>query len=135
SATWSIGPRGRRIREVIEATRRMTREDCQALQLDTRSGRAAALVPPLLKALADDPDRHVRQAAERLAGWDYRVTAESVPAALFNVFFAHWCRRVTGERFAGETAALVAGGAAGLAAQLLEEDRYSWFGRCGRIPA
>jgi penicillin amidase len=53
---------------------------------------------------------------------------DRVGASIFDVFFAHWTKAVVRERFDAETAALLAGGADGLAANLLLEDRAGWFG-------
>jgi penicillin amidase len=62
-----------------------------------------------------------------LEAWDCRVEAESVGAALFNVFFWQWCRTVVRERLEGETAEFLATAAWGLAAALLHEDAAGWF--------
>jgi penicillin amidase len=52
---------------------------------------------------------------------------DRVGAAIFDVFFSHWVKAVVRERFDGETAALLAGGANGLAGRLLEGDPLGWF--------
>jgi penicillin amidase len=128
SGTWSSGHRARRIREEIEARPRWSPEDCRRLQLDVRSGRAAACVPPLLAHLESETDPRLRRVADVLKGWDYRVEPHSVAAAVFNVFFAHWCRVVTAERLPRDVADLAAGSAGGLAASLLGSDPHNWFG-------
>ena len=127
SGTWATGHRARRLRELIEARPKLSREDCQAMQHDVRSGRAAACVPPLVAALAADLDPRVQEAVRRLRDWDFRATVGSVPAALFNVFFARWCRRVADEHFPPDAAALVATGVPALAARLLTADPTGWF--------
>lgn len=135
SGTWSSGHRARRIREAIEARPRMTSEDCQVLQQDVVSGRALACVPALVALLAEAADPRVRQATTLLRAWDGRATTESVPAALFNVFFVHWCRAVVAERFAPEQVELLATAAGGLATRLLHGDSSAWFARGKRLPA
>src|SRR5262249_50103148 len=129
SGTWSSGHRARRIRERIEEVGLWSPEDCRRLQLDVRAGRAAACVPHLVGLLAGDADRQVARAAEVLRGWDYRVTADSVPAALFGVFFPRWCRAVAGERLPPDVAEFAAPAAASLAAALLAGDEAGWFAR------
>jgi penicillin amidase len=124
---WSSGYRARRIRELIEAKRPMTREDCQAFQLDNYSGRAGRCVPHLVRELAGSADGRVAEAVPYLADWDCRIQATSVAAALFNVFFVQWCRAVASARFPRELAAFVAANAGGLAVSLLEEDKSGWF--------
>jgi penicillin amidase len=133
AGTWSGGHRARRIRELIEARPKLTREDCQQLQQDVFSGRAAECVPALVALLADDPDPYVRRALAFLKAWDFRVVPDSIAAALFNVFFSRWCRTVTAERFPADQAELVAANAGGLAARLLAGDKIGWFaqGDCG----
>jgi penicillin G amidase len=135
SGTWTSGHRARRVRAMIESGTPLARETCQAMQMDLRSGRAAVCTPPLLAALAADAEPRVRQAADLLAAWDYRVEKNSVAATLFNVFFAHWCRIVAEERFPPAEAPLIAGASAGLAADLLQADRAGWFARQNRAQA
>jgi penicillin amidase len=135
SGTWSSGHRARRIREEIEARPLWSPEDCRRLQLDVRSGRAAACVPPLLAHLQGETDPRLRRAAEVLGDWDYCVAARSVAAAIFNVFFAHWCRTVTAERLPRDVAEFAAASAGGLAASLLVSDPNDWFGPQRRAEA
>jgi penicillin G amidase len=74
------------------------------------------------------PTLQVASAAlEQLRNWNCRMEPESAAAAVFDVFFTHWCQAVAGERFSGEAASLVAAGAGGLAASLLRGDEAGWF--------
>jgi len=135
SGTWSSGYRGRRIRERIEEVPRWSAEDCRRLQLDVRSGRAAACVPHLVELLAGDTDSRVARAADILRAWDYRMTTDAVAASLFSVFFPRWCRAVTGERLPPDVAEFAAPTAGGLAAALLAGDEAGWFERSDRREA
>lgn len=137
SGTWSSGYRGARIRVQLEAQERHGVEDSRRLQMDTLSGRAADCVPALVAVLAGDDaaDARARQAADLLARWDRRSETDSVGAALFNVFFAAWCRVVAAERLPAATAEFVAGSAAGLAASLLRGETADWFVRQDRDSA
>src|SRR5207244_7002026 len=56
SGTWSGGYRARRIREMLEAQPKLSREDCRQIQLDVHSGRAKLALPALLNALSKDSD-------------------------------------------------------------------------------
>ena len=127
SGTWSDGHRARRIRQMIEARTAGTigRADCVAMHQDALSLRAKTALPHLLALLPGDPQ--LTEAARHLSDWDGRMEPDQVGATIFDVFFVHWVRAVVRERFDGETAALVAGGAAGLAARLLIDDAASWF--------
>jgi penicillin G amidase len=135
SGTWSGGYRARRIRETLEARPKLSRDDCQTLQLDVHSGRAKLAVPPLLKAVEGAIDALARQAVDLLKQWDGVVRAESAAAAIFNVFFTRWCSVVAGERFPKETAGFVAANVGGLAMRLLHADDVGWFQRQTREAA
>ncbi len=138
SGTWSDGNRHRRIRQMIEEREGtgMARADCAAMQHDALSLRAARGVPALLAepSLKSSPSPQVAEALRHLAAWDCRMEPDRVGATIFNVFFSLWTKAVVRERFDGETAALLAGGAAGLAGRLLEGDPLGWF-RTGRREA
>ena len=127
SGRWASGYRARRIRQMLEAHGRHSRDDCAHMHQDVLSLRAVTCVPPLLRAVAGHADHRIRQAAERLSEWDCRMEADRVGAAIFDVFFGHWCGRVAAERFPDDTAPLVAGANAGLATALLSADEAHWF--------
>lgn len=127
SGTWVTGYRARRIREQIDSQPQMSASAHRQLQLDVFSGRAALSVPPLVACLAKDADPRVQRAANNLKSWDYHVRADSVPAAIFNVFFVHWCRAVAAERLPREAVELVSAAAGPLAVRLLGNDDLGWF--------
>ena len=127
SGTWSSGHRARRIRERLESRPLWSVEDCRRLQQDVHSERAAECVPHLVTLLGGCEDSRVQRAVALVSDWDYRVEADSAPAALFNVFFARWCDRVAAERLPSEMAGLAAAGAGGLASALLAGDEVGWF--------
>jgi penicillin amidase len=135
SGTFASGHRARRIREMIEASGPLSRAACQALQQDIRSGRAAGALPGLLATLEGSTDPRVGQAIELLRRWDLRVAKDSVGAALFNVFFAHWCRAVVAIRLPADEVTLVATLASPLAARLLTADAAGWFAQQDRHAA
>jgi penicillin amidase len=135
SGTWSDDLRARRIRQLIEATPRLGFDEVVAMHQDCLSLRGLACVPQLVQVLESSPDPRIRTAVEHLRSWDGRVDVDRVGAALFNVFFQHWTQAVADERFAGETAVLLAGGLGGLAAALLAEDAAGWFAAGRREPA
>jgi penicillin amidase len=127
SGTWSHGMRAERIRQMIEAKERLSRDDCIAMQHDALSIRAQRCVPPLLKVLARSPQARLAEAASYLEKWDHRVEQASIAASLFDVFFVRWTKAVIQQRFEGKTATLLTDGGAGLAAALLVEDVAGWF--------
>jgi penicillin amidase len=128
SGTWSDGVRAGRIRQMIEAqTGPFRLEDFVRMHADALSLRAARCVPHLLRALASSPDARVQAAARHLQSWNYRMDPDQVGPTIWAAFFSNWTKTVVQQRFEGPTAALLAGGAAGLSAALLAEDRAGWL--------
>lgn len=86
---WADGDRGRRITdmitEVIDRGDKLTAADMGRIQFDSYSIMAESYVP-LLADLSSD-DAQVQAALERLRGWDLQLRRDSVPAALFEVFY------------------------------------------------
>jgi penicillin amidase len=119
---------------MIEATPHLSREECLAMHNDTLSLRAARCVPALLEVLTRHPtilekpiDRTIVETSALLRAWDRRMDPDRVGAAVFEVFFSRWIEQVLEERFDGELAALIGGGAGALAAALLVKDTHGWF--------
>jgi penicillin G amidase len=124
---WSSGHRALRIRQMIEAQPKHSADDMGRMHQDAKSLRAAQCVPPLIDVLSESPNERVLQAVELLKSWDFEVSADSVAAALFNVFHAHWCKVVAAERFDGPALELMAQGVASNAGRLLAADPAGWF--------
>ena len=129
SGTWNSGYRALRIRQMLEAQERFAIEDCARMQQDTLSLRAVECVPPLLAALDGLPDApvRVRRAADALRAWNRRMDVGEAGAALFELFFARWCRAVAEARFPPAMVDLMAGADMGLAVALLAGDPNGWF--------
>jgi penicillin amidase len=83
---WWETSRARRLHEVLAGQTRHAVADSQLLQTDVVSVPARRL-QPLLAALAD-PDRDTWRALMLLRGWDCQATADSGPAALFEVWWS-----------------------------------------------
>jgi penicillin amidase len=88
---WADGDRGERIVDMIEAELdgdgELSQADLARIQFDSRSLMADSYVP-LLDGLSSDNDK-VQAALERLRGWDRQARRDSVPAALFEIFYMH----------------------------------------------
>ncbi len=86
---WANGDRGERITEMIETAvsngDKISADDYAQIHFDSRSLPAASYVP-LLDGLSSN-DSQVQAALERLRGWDLQERRDSVPAALFEIFF------------------------------------------------
>jgi penicillin amidase len=92
---WADPWRVRRVREVLDTTRRATAARMAALQHDEVALPARALTPLLRPLGPDEPT--VRWARDTLLAWDHRLAAPSVPAAVY----VAWERRlseIVGER-------------------------------------
>jgi penicillin G amidase len=135
AGAWSSGHRARRIRQSLQVNPKMSAKDCTLLQQDIHSGRAALGVPRLLNLIGDAEDEPTSQALGYLRDWDHSMDTESVAAAIFHVFFSHWCRVVASERFPAEQSAFVAANAGGLAIELLADDALGWFVLQDRVRA
>jgi penicillin G amidase len=127
SGTWNSAYRALRIRQMLEAQQRFAKGDFARMQRDTLSLRAVECVPPLLGVLEAVPDERVGRAAEILRGWSRRMDVDEAGGALFELFFARWCRAVAGARFPDAMLDLMGGADMGLAVALLQGDAGGWF--------
>src|SRR5262249_5971144 len=71
-------------------------------------------------------DRRTLEAVRYLRNWDCRMEPDRVAASIFSVFFSHWTKAAVHERFDPGEASLLAGGADGLAANLIYVDQSVW---------
>ena len=87
TSDWDRGYRSQRIRELIEdqidEKGALSVDDMTAIQLDTRSPLAAALVPRLLAV--DLPRGYLSAGQRLLRSWDFDQSADSAAAEYFNV--------------------------------------------------
>lgn len=84
---WADRSRIDRIEQVIAATPRFSLADAMALQTDQHSSQAARAVALLTGVKADTPD--AAMALQLLQGWDGHETADSAPAALYEIWTRH----------------------------------------------
>ncbi len=87
SKDWDYGYRAKRIVEMIEEKPQLTLEDMQRMQLDRKNLNAEEIIP-ILSSLTFQ-DSPLEQAKTLLQQWDYQETLDSVPAAIFEVFWQH----------------------------------------------
>ena len=78
------GYRARRIVDLIEAKGKLSVEDCRAMQVDLYSVPAEELIPYILALQPDDEG--CRRAVEYIRCWDRCLAADSVAAAIYEVF-------------------------------------------------
>lgn len=92
---WADGDRGQRITQMIEekmADGEITTVHFAEIQSDAKSLRAERYLP--LLANLSSGDATVQAAIERLRGWDRQLRSDSVPAALFEIFYMHLVENV-----------------------------------------
>ncbi|MGH3356969.1 MAG: penicillin acylase family protein, partial [Nocardioidaceae bacterium] len=82
-SSWSYGYRSQRLVQLIREDLSLTVADMAAMQMDSRNGNAATLVPYLLDVNVDE--RYAQHGQRTLEGWNYGQPEDSAPAAYFNV--------------------------------------------------
>lgn len=120
---WSDAARARRLKALFAAKDRFTLEDSERMQTDTVSTLAQRVIELVQTLRADDA--RVAQALQALRGWDADETRESVPAAIFEVWFGKHLRAAVLEAALGPAAATAArpGDPARVIALLEDPDR------------
>lgn len=102
---WDNGDRAQRITDLIEQTLdeqgQISAEDIARIHMDSYSLLAASYQPLLAGLSSDDPD--VQAALEQLQGWDGQLRRDSVPAALWELFYYHLAPATLGDEL-GEMA-------------------------------
>jgi len=100
--------RGVRINEVLAGREDLTPEDMATLQNDSLSLRARMLLPRALAALrAASLAAEERKALEALEEWDFRFSAVSEAATIFEAFWRALNERTWGDEMEGDEVKLV----------------------------
>ena len=92
---WADGDRGQRINDMLDAAIAdgpVTAAEIAAIQFDSHSLLADTYIELFDGLSSDDPE--IQAAIERLRGWDRQVTRDSVPGAMFEIFYMHLARAV-----------------------------------------
>lgn len=132
SHEWAPGFRVERITSLLQAKDRIGLADSRAVQLDVRSGFAAAFVPSILAAAdkhADVPPR-VEAVLEKLRHWDYEMTADSVAGTVVQVAYNRLLDNTLADELGEEGFELYRGdGRSHVLAMLgfLASDNSEWF--------
>ncbi len=138
TADWDYGFRSDRIREMIQATPKISPGQMSRMQLDTRNGFAPVLVQALLGiSMAGDrsdgigPDEFTQQAKVLLSEWDFTQPAgrskASVRAAYFNAVYLRLLEYTFNDELPNDMQA--DGGARWMVAmtRLLKEPKNAWW--------
>jgi len=97
---WDNGYRARRIEELITAKPVLSPEDLQAMHADTLSIPPREITPYLVRI--QSTDSRVQALVDRLKGWDYRCTWDSVECTIFQDNMAFLLRAVYGDDLGDE---------------------------------
>lgn len=95
---WADGDRGDRITQMIEEAIEdggVSVENIARIQFDSYSLLAESY-QPLFQGLSSD-DSEIQAMIERIRGWDLQERRDSVPAALFEIFYMNLVQRVLGD--------------------------------------
>lgn len=123
---WADGDRAFRITEMLqEAIERgdVTLEDLALIQFDSKSMLAATYIPLFAGLSSSDPQ--VQAAIERLRGWDLQERRDSVPAALFEIFYMQLAENVLADDVGEEHYAILSKDA--FFYDLAEQPDASWW--------
>lgn len=96
--SWSDPYRGDRVNEVLGSDKKLTMEDMKALQTDYLSIPARILIPMLENLVFTGM---AAEAKKRIADWDYKLEANSIPAAIY-VAWENQIKRMANEQFIPE---------------------------------
>ena len=99
---WAAPYRYRRIAEVLGSGRPVTVEDAMRLQYDEASLPARELVPLLKRLAATTPG--VESALHSLQGWDFVLSKDAAPAAIYEAWVAELQKGVLSRYAPGEPA-------------------------------
>ncbi|HXF68565.1 MAG TPA: penicillin acylase family protein [Thermoflexus sp.] len=100
AAVWDYGDRAQRITDLLRAKERLSIDDRAAIQNDTFSLAAQAIVPYVLNLTFEDP--LARQAQEILRAWDFRATLDSAGPTIFETFLKHLLHEVWADELGEE---------------------------------
>ncbi|MFN8634139.1 MAG: penicillin acylase family protein [Chloroflexota bacterium] len=127
---WAPGHRALRLRQIFdEGQQTFTADELRTMHADTTNLRAAEVVPALARLLGGTTAG--ARLLDLLAGWDLRMTTDSISPTVFEAFFERWHRRVLAARFEAETLRFLGslGAGSGLAQRLLSAGQPAgWFG-------
>ncbi len=87
---WLDGYRVRRIVEMLQAKEKLSVDDFRAMHADCFSLAGREMAQHLARLQPEDEKS--RRALEYIRDWDYRLSADSVAATLYSVFFYHMYR-------------------------------------------
>lgn len=103
AVNWADGDRGERIIRMLEAAIAnggVSIEEIARIQNDNYSLLAESY-QPLFRGLSSN-DAQIQAIIERVRGWDLQEHRDSVPAALFEIFFMHLVNRVLADDVGAE---------------------------------
>ena len=129
TTVWSPGYRAARIEELLEATPKLSMDDFKRIQMDTVSSYAKTVAS--LYASLTVTDTTLQPLISQFNGWDGNLTADSVPAAVYEVAFNHLMSSTLttalGDTIAGEYQDNTAGEASLFMTNILKDATSPWW--------
>lgn len=126
---WAAPYRAQRIIDLLGDHKGLTVQDFQAIQADVYATPAERLVPYIVDAV--QPQNFLEEEAlERLKNWDYRMTADSPAASIFEAVYRELVRQLFGDELGDEllTSYLKFGAAHHVAVErLLDDPQNPWW--------
>jgi penicillin amidase len=95
---WAPGERAQRIDDLLTEVidqRPVTMDDFSRIQFDNKSMMSDSYLPLFSGLASEDPQ--IQAAIERLRGWDGHTNRDSVPAALFEMFYLNLVETTLGD--------------------------------------
>src|SRR5207244_10326770 len=113
---WAGGNRATRIREMVEATERVSPARSREIQHDLFLHRAARMAPPIARVLAASGDAELRRLGDLLSSWDHRYTLDTPAPTAFEAIAHHLAERVLAARLPRRVLGHLTAGAVDVAA-------------------
>lgn len=98
------GTRQARILQVLRARTDHDASDFRRMQFDSKSLIAEETMPRVVEVLRRSDDPRLRDAAERLATWDYVARADSTAPGIFEMFIDRWTPAYAGSLLPDDSA-------------------------------
>lgn len=124
-ANFADSARQQRIIDMLEEKDKHSTEDFKRMQVDQFSIPARDFVPVILQL--QPKDEWGQRAMTFLRSWDYRVSADSVGACVYEVFFAHLVRRTLEEKLGSWSDFFLGRGVHALRRSSFFNVAYSWL--------
>jgi penicillin G amidase len=132
SGIWESPSRAERIHEILISKDKFSQQDFEYIQQDVISPNAREIGKILFSTIEKEQsqDYYFNQAITYLRNWDYSISKESIPAAIFNVFLMNLLRNTFQDEMGNdlfERYCFLDFIPTNVITKLLHEEKSSWF--------